>query len=222
MLISHSHKFIFIKTKKTAGSTIESLIVENFFDPSKDICTGSKIDGTPRINIGAKVPGEPDGHKPWNLVKKYVTPVEWTNYFKFTVERNPWDKLVSEFFWRAADNKSPDLLRCGNDLDNFRYFINDGLTYRYVPPVDWDLYAAGNKPVVDEVVQFNHLPQQLVSMFNSKLDLPLTEEMVVGTRKKSGFRKKHYTEMYTNQQLIDRVSSLYSREINYFNYIFGE
>ncbi len=46
--------------------------------------------------------------------------------------------------------------------------------------------------------------------------------MVTGTRKKSGFRKKHYTEMYTDQRLIDKVASVYSNEIKFFNYVYGE
>jgi len=222
MLISHKHKFIFIKTKKTAGSTIENMIVNNFFDPSIDICTGSNIDGTPRVNIGAKKPGEPDGHKPWDLVKNYVTPVQWTNYYKFTVERNPWEKVVSEFYWRIANDKQSGMTPYDNDVDNFKYYMDKGFGTRFVAPVDWNLYAAGNQVVVDQVVQYSNLADGLVSMFNDKLDVPLTKEMVTGTRMKSGHRKKHYTEMYKDQSVIDKVAQAYSREIKYFSYMFGE
>lgn len=222
MLISHKHKFIFIKTKKTAGSTIENMIVNNFFDPSVDICTGSKIDGTPRVNIGAKKPGEPDGHKPWDLVKNYVTPVEWTNYYKFTVERNPWDKVVSEFYWRTANDKQSDLTPYDNDVDNFKHYMDNGFGTRFVAPIDWHLYASKGTVMVDEIVEYKGLADQLVSMFNDKLNLPLTKEMVTGTRMKSGHRKKHYTELYKEQRLIDKVAAAYSHEIKYFNYMFGE
>ena len=222
MLISHSHKFIFIKTKKTAGSTIENLIVNNFFDPSTDICTGSKIDGTPRSNIGPKKPNEPDGHKPWFMVKDYVTPQQWTNYYKFTIERNPWEKVVSEFFWRTAPGKDPSLLPYDNDVDNFEFYL-DGVFGIYHPaPVDWPLYASGSRLVVDEVIEYKCLADQFVSMCNNKLDIPATKEMVTGTRMKSGYNKSHYTEMYKNQRLIDIVATVYSNEIKFFNYIFGE
>lgn len=222
MLISHSHKFIFIKTKKTGGSTIENVIVNNFFDPSIDVCTGSRIDGTPRINIGPKKPNEPDGHKPWFMVKNYVEPHQWTNYHKFTIERNPWDKVVSEFFWRTADGKDPNLTPHDNDVDNFEFYIDKVFGIYHPAPVDWQLYAHGDRLVVDEVIEYQGLADQFVSMCNDKLDIPATKEMVTGTRMKSGHRKKHYTEMYKDQRLIDKVASVYSNEIKFFNYIFGE
>lgn len=222
MLISHSHKFIFIKTKKTGGSTIENVIVNNFFDPDIDVCTGSMIDGTPRSNIGPKKPNEPDGHKPWYMVKDYVTPQQWTNYHKFTIERNPWDKVVSEFFWRTAAGKDPAITPHDNDVDNFEHYIYNILGIYYPAPIDWPLYASGDQLVVDEVIEYKGLADQFVSMCNNKLDIPATKEMVTGTRMKSGYRKKHYTEMYKDQRLIDKVASVYSNEIKFFNYMFGE
>jgi len=222
MLISHSHKFIFIKTKKTAGSTIENLIVNNFFDPSTDICTGSKIDGTPRSNIGPKKPNEPDGHKPWFMVKDYVTPEQWTNYHKFTIERNPWDKIVSEFYWRTADGKDSTITPFDSDADNFEFYIDKVFGIRHPAPIDWQLYASGRQLVVDEVIEYKCLADQFVRMCEDKLNLVATKEMVTGTRMKSGHRKKHYTELYKNQHVIDKVAVAYASEINYFNYIFGE
>jgi hypothetical protein len=59
-------------------------------------------------------------------------------------------------------------------------------------------------------------------MCNDKLGIQATKEMVTGTRMKSGHRKKHYTEMYKDQRLIDKVADAYSNEIKHFNYIFGE
>ena len=222
MLISHSHKFIFIKTKKTGGSTIENVIVNNFFDRTVDVCTGSKIDGTPRVNIGAKKPGEPDGHKPWNIVQNYVTPVQWTNYHKFTIERNPWEKVVSEFYWRIADGKDPSLTPYDDDVDNFEFYMNKAFGIRYPAPIDWHLYASGSNVVVDEVIEYKGLADQFITMCNDKLGIQATKEMVTGTRMKSGHRKKHYTEMYKDQRLIDKVADAYSNEIKHFNYIFGE
>lgn len=222
MLISHSHKFIFIKTKKTAGSTIENLIVNNFFDPSIDICTGSKIDGTPRSNIGPKKPNEPDGHKPWSMVKDYVTPEQWTNYHKFTIERNPWDKIVSEFYWRTADGKDPTITPFDSDVDNFEFYIDKVFGIRHPAPIDWHLYASGRQLVVDEVIEYKCLADQFVRMCEDKLNLVATKEMVTGTRMKSGHRKKHYTELYKSQHVIDKVAAAYASEINHFNYIFGE
>lgn len=227
MLISHSNKFIFVKTKKTAGSTIESFIVDNFFDPQQDICTGSKIDDTPRIGIGKKIRNEPDGHKPWNMIRNFVGEDVWNSYYKFTVERNPWEKVVSEFYWKIDKTtrlayKEPSMTPYEDDESNFVYFLDNFLGSWYACPQDWSLYADDSGPQVDQVIQYSELADSLVSLFNDKFNLPLTKETVTGTRKKSGFRKKHYTELYTDQRLIDKVSAMYKKEIEFFNYKFGD
>ena len=215
MLVSHSNEFIFVKTKKTAGSTVESIIVENFFDVNQDWCTGSKIDGTPRIGIGPKLPNQPDGHKPWHMIRDIVGHDTWSSYYTFTVERNPWEKAVSEYFWKTE--REPDFKGVP-----FDYFVDNMLGSWYAAPMDWALYADDSGLQVDQVIQYSELADSLVSLFNDKFGLTLTKEMVTGTRKKSGFRKKHYTEMYTDQGLIDKVSALYKKEIEFFNYKFGE
>ena len=215
MLVSHSNKFIFVKTKKTAGSTVESVIVDNFFDPDQDVCTGSKIDGTPRIGIGPKLPNQPDGHKPWNMIQDMVGRDTWSDYYTFTVERNPWEKAVSEYFWKTK--REPQL----KDV-TFEYFVDNMLGSWYAAPIDWSLYADETGLQVDQVIQYSELANSLVTLFNDQFGLPMTKEMVTGTRKKSGYRKKHYTEMYTSQRLIDKVSVLFSKEIDHFNYQYGK
>jgi hypothetical protein len=218
MLISHSNKFIFIKTKKTAGSSVESIIVENFFDKSKDICTGSKIDGTPRVNIGDKKPNEPDGHKPWHMVAKIAGDDNWANYTTFTVERNPWDKAVSEFYWKFA--REPKMSKYNNDKDNFKYFIENIFGKWYTAPVDWDLYGQGSELKVDQVLQYSTLAADLSQLLQQH-GLDANKEMVESTRKKSGYRRAHYTEMY-DARLIDIISRWYQNEINQFGYKFGD
>lgn len=220
MLISHSHKFIFIKTKKTAGSTIESIIVNNFFDREQDVCTGSKIDGTPRINIGLKRAGEPDGHKAWSHIMPMLNEEQRKEYFRFTVERNPWEKMVSEFYWKQSTD--PELNVYNDDCDNFEVFMSKKLGTIYIPPIDWSLYSNGMNVVVDKIIQFRSLKTELIELFNEQFNLPLTEEIVESTRMKSGFRKKHYTELYRNRDLVDKVSRLFHKEIKYFKYEFGE
>ena len=218
MLISHSRKFIYIKTKKTAGSSIESIIVNNFFDHSQDICTGSKIDDTPRVNIGPKLPNQPDGHRPWEMVKELVGCDVWNEYTKFTVERNPWDKVVSEFYWKTE--REPQLKVSDDDKNNFEYFVDNCLGKWFAAPQDWKLYAYQDKIMVDEVLQYNNLANELVTLFN-QLGMELTHDMVTGTNKKSGFRKKHYTSLY-NDRLIDIVGNGFRNEINHFGYKFGD
>ena len=102
MIISHKHQFIFVKTRKTAGSTLEKLLYP--YLGQFDICTGSERDNTPPLNTDNK-----DGHMGWKQIENFY-PREWKEYYKFTIERNPWDKVVSDFFWESrGTNLAADL-----------------------------------------------------------------------------------------------------------------
>lgn len=219
MLICNKHKFIFVKTKKTAGSTVEKVLVDHVCDHSIDVCTGSKIDDTPRLNIGPKLPNQPDGHRPWYMIKQMVGDQVWNDYTTFTVERNPWAKVVSEFYWKTE--REPHLKVYSNDEDNFKHFVHNVLGSWYALPQDWQLYADNDQLMVDHVIQYNHLAEQMVSLMDT-VGVTITTDMITGTRMKSGYRKKHYSELYSSQDLIDKVAGLFHREINHFQYKFGD
>lgn len=91
MIISHKYKFIFIKTRKTAGSSIEKVLLD-YIDPT-DIFGGMGFEKMDPINCDIMAE-----HKDWRWIYKNY-PTEWNNYFKFAVERNPWDKAVSFYYW---------------------------------------------------------------------------------------------------------------------------
>ena len=91
MIISHTHKFIFIKTRKTAGSSVEHILSKRL--GPDDICTGSDVDGTPRLNAPHR-----KGHIDYRWIKKKF-PTEWRTYYRFAIERNPWTKMQSYYHW---------------------------------------------------------------------------------------------------------------------------
>lgn len=91
MIVSHRHRFVFVKTRKTAGSSIEAALFP-FLGPD-DICTGSERDGTPRRNC---LEGT-SGHLGWRTIRA-MAPVD--GYYWFAFERNPWDKTVSDWLFK--------------------------------------------------------------------------------------------------------------------------
>ena len=94
MIISHKHKFIFIRPRKTAGTTMQNVLSQICGDD--DIVTSGYNDGNKNIDQSCW-DGHPHPHL-WD-VKQLVGEDIWREYFKFTFVRNPFDITVSRFFW---------------------------------------------------------------------------------------------------------------------------
>ena len=150
MIISHKYNYIFIKNRKVAGTSVE--IYLNKFRGSKDIFT--PISTWHKNHVPQNYKGYTNilnellktnfrykkrtiteflkGNKFWNhmpalLVKNRIDSEIWGNYFKFAIERNPWDKAVSQYFWLKKINKNQDL-QFEKYLSN-RFFPSDYRKY---------------------------------------------------------------------------------------------
>ena len=92
MIISHKHKFIFIRPRKTAGTTMQNVLSQICGD--NDIVTSGYDDGNKNIDQSCW-DGHPHPHL-WD-VKQLVGEDIWREYFKFTFVRNPFDRFVSAY-----------------------------------------------------------------------------------------------------------------------------
>ena len=119
MIISHKHKFIFFKPLKCAGSSVELSLIPHCGD--EDIITGSGYEDeliesnflyVPRNNlsvISQAINGSdtitevaPIYHThttPSALRDKHENYSKISDYYHFSIVRNPFDALVSYFWW---------------------------------------------------------------------------------------------------------------------------
>ncbi|MEM7465210.1 MAG: sulfotransferase family 2 domain-containing protein, partial [Pseudomonadota bacterium] len=115
MIISHKYKFIFIKTLKTAGTSIEvdlsKILGEN------DVATKirPRVEGHIAQNYGFRKHGlfkhEWINHTPASIIRKHLGARIFDNYFKFCVEREPVDKCISHYsmYQNSPKHKSREL-----------------------------------------------------------------------------------------------------------------
>lgn len=191
MIVSHRHRFVFVKTRKTAGSSIEAALFP-FLGPD-DICTGSERDGTPRRNC----PAGTSGHLGWRAIRNLA---EAQGYYWFAFERNPWDKTVSDWLFKREV--------AGRWCGSLREFVNRGC------PVDWPKYSDDEEPVVDV-----HRYEDLQGSFGAvmrRIGIPLGR---LDLHLKRYHGRRPYRE-YFDADTRTAVARCFPREIAHFGYTF--
>lgn len=231
MIISHKHKFIFIKVPKTASTSVE-LYLSLFCGP-QDIITKETTRDVKKLRT--KTPQNYRGffnplpdfrfcnnrfflkntgrfmlgfkyydHIPAELVLARIGKKTWNSYFKFCFERNPWDKAVSAFYWRKRLNKKGE--------QNFNMFINQ---QRF--PSHYDLYCVDQCPDMDFIGRYENLSSDMESVCE-KIGIPFDPNKF--PRTKAHTRPNvSWRNMYT-PELARIVAKVCHREIKEFGYTF--
>ena len=232
MIISHEHKFIFIKTAKTGGSTIENILGNHLGD--KDVASGSgyhdvnnrKIRYTHKQNfIRFDYPNNLGGysHVPASFIyKKFFKGEKPKDYFVFTIERNSYDKAISHWWWhthtkRMYKRQRPtktnlrqhltDLIESNHSQNHFSCW------WRYTVPPSFSEFN------VDKVYQYHEwadMWKDLSERFSIPIDMEQTETIRFKDSKKPF---EHYSHAYRDneQELVD---ILCEQEIKHFGYEF--
>jgi hypothetical protein len=227
MIISHRHKFIFIKTNKTAGTSIE--IALSKFCGDKDVITPiSRADEVSRRRLGYVGPqnylapraeyrlrdvanllrGKKKpryyNHMPARDVKSQIGDEIWNSYFKFCFERNPFDRVISLYYWRNKTEPRPSMSA----------FLESGVPL-LLQRRGFDLYTIDGRIVMDRVCIFENMDEELERV---RVQLGLTEPLQLPRAKSSSRKDKRNFRELMNEREIDTVRALFNREIALFGY----
>jgi hypothetical protein len=225
MIISHRYKFIFIKTRKTAGTSVE-IALSKFCGPDDIITRISSVDE--KLRRSFDYPGAQNCYKSWRefngadwfrqlikfrrpkkfynhtpatLIRDYVGGDIWNSYYKFCFERNPWDKAVSLYYWRNKTEPRP----------HFEDFIRQSLS-------EFSLYSIDGKIAVDHVYRFEEVGAAMQKLAD-RLGLPEVPTLSRTKNKTNKNMKGHYKSFY-DESTRDYISREYSREIDLMGYEF--
>lgn len=141
----------------------------------------------------------------------------WEKKYKFTIVRNPWDKVVSHYLYRVKTNQTA----LGVSSIDFKEWVR--LTYHeqdpeymdiplmFKPQMDWITDEKG-KVLVDFIGKFEHLEKDFNSVcghlgINAKLP-----------HLKKTTRERYNT--YYDDRTIEIVANWFERDIDYFGYEF--
>ncbi len=231
MIVSHRHRFVFLKTKKSAGTSVE-LALSAICGPEDIISPVSAEDEAMRLGRGVQNIEIPVDRRPvlWRLHRalgarpsqagmsfyNHMTATEaraalgaetFDAYRKVTIVRNPWDREVSLYFWhhRGKDSKPA-----------FDRFVR---MPRWRPDrKNFDLYSIGGRPVADDYLRYETLADDFAGFVRS-----LGVADVPGLPRAKGVErpraKRDFREFYT-PATRDIVGRRYAREIELFGYTF--
>ena len=229
MILSHQHKFIFIKTAKTAGTSIEVFLSRQC--GPKDIVTpiAPPVEGhQPRnyegvINPIPQILQRPGkifsalqravtsrekfyNHMPALEVKNRIPADIWNGYFKFCVDRNPWDKVLSHYHMHAA--------REGGALSLDEYLARGRFPINYFRYTD----RSGTKIIVDRVLRYENLLAELGEVF-SQLNIPFDGTLGVAAKSEYRTDRTPYQEVFNDEQRRI-VEKAFAKEIQLHGYQF--
>ena len=137
----------------------------------------------------------------------------WESYFKFCFERNPWDKMVSHYYWKIDHYPFTNFeeyweMGMNGEITGFK----ETLSAKHQYMIDGEL-------VVDQIYKFEELSQALADL-TKRLGLSTPLEMPK-YKAKGAHRpdKVHYRDLLTSVQ-ADRIAEACSWEIETLNYSF--
>ncbi len=235
MLISHAKRFIYTKTVKTAGTSVES-----YFEPycmktgEWEFSHGRAEYVSEEGVVGIRTASPLDlqavtwwNHMPAKTIRALAGETTWNQYFKFCVVRNPFDKMVSAYHFFAdthpPEDKPTTLLGTIKNTfvrpkgeDKLKVDFENWL--KSVPlPLDQNKYVIDGTFCMDYVIRYESLAEGLQEVCR-QLNLEFEPHRLPHLKKSD--RAKTPTQNYYSATSIDLVARAYAFELAEFGYSF--
>ena len=218
MIVSHEHGFVFMKTRKTAGTSVEIALSRVCGD--RDVITPvSQEDEELRRTAGGRGPQHFEApplerrafnHMPVSMVRRMLGRRRFESYFSFAIERNPWDAVVSLYHWRNRDAGA------GAAAPPFEEYVGSPAVETFATK-NQRIYRLQGRVAVDRVLRYESLAEELSAVW-SELGLPGSPDLPhakAGTRPPGASYRSYYDD--ASRQ---RVAELFADPIRDLGYEF--
>jgi hypothetical protein len=242
MIISHSKKFIFVHISKCGGMTITNELTK-ILGKGDLIISGPNpiIVGKPISTLALRSMR----HSPLLSrffrrdylfsLKKHSTALDicnvlgksmWEQYYKFCVARNPYDRLVSAFFWIKKNrgiglkNKKLKLIaQKVSQVTSFSDFIKSDEFFElarenFLIPISVQIFDETGYCMVDDIVKLESLSSSI-----QKISLFEDSRVFDKARKNISNRERDY-RIYYDREARNIVTQIYKSDIDLLGYEF--
>ena len=251
-IISHRHEFIFVRPRKVAGASIEIALSRCCGPEDVILIWPLRFDSaTDEDDFGILSPQHAEAvwrglesgyagrtHLPPRVIRAGIGPDVWDAYFKFTVARNPWDQLVSYYYWRFYHRwrSARQIFRRTDDLWNgcrhcwmrhlfkrgrhrqaMEFGLRRGLFASYLEETSSFYFIDGDE-YADYVMRFENLQQDFDEVCR-RLRIPASR--LPRTKSKVRPRGEDYRDYYTDYSR-EYVGVECRRIMDAFGYRFGD
>lgn len=210
VMVSHKYQFIFVKTRKTAGTSIEMALEALCRPPGAEI-----VEATPAVVskvgiVGRRLVPPPRFMRltPWrknwlnhmsaSKIRDALGRTKWDRYQKITSVRNPFDLTVSRFHWQLTHrgNSTP------KDFAETRAQFN-AMVQMQDFDYDYSVVHIEGKFVAGHVIRFENLRGDLEAVISAVA--PGQGPLVIPHAKNTGMRRTHSVAEYYDQDSIATV-----------------
>ena len=206
MDVLNEEKIIFIHIPKTAGSAIELLLLK-----SKKNVYKNKFYGISKFNNHSKAMHHLTAKDLKSILNNY------NDFFKFTIIRNPYSKLISEYYWCEVENMGYKSKQSFDKfLDDIEIIVNnnkyeDSIYYDHFMPQYFFVYDENKDIIVDYIGKYeklNESVQFIKSKFNITSELPIFEKYI----------NRMTNKIILNESQKNRIYNLYKKDFQLFDY----
>lgn len=201
MPISTQHECVFVHIPRTGGTTVEKLlgIHRDWPEPDLEVFHGRFDRGNDYYQLQ---------HLSYREMKSVKDIAHTQDYFKFTIVRNPWDRLVSEYFWQNLQDKI-----------SFQAFVNrtinivnnrtriTGAYCHFRPQVEF----LGDE--LNLIIRFENFRSEMRGLMLKFGIRPQSIPKHVATN------HKNYSKYY-DAETVNMVANAYRMDIDHFSYKF--
>jgi Sulfotransferase family len=218
MIINHSHKFVFVHVPKAAGTSVTRTLsaLTRYCD--------QEIGGTPFGESVQPFFNRRFGlrkHSPARDIIRIMGAETWEKYFSFSFVRNPFDRLVSSYYFLKSWSGVPEnFLKSFIKIQTLDEFLESDLWTEgsgpdniFMPQFQWLTHAEGNNLAIDFLGKTETLSKDLATI-GSRIGINLGLSDPAHLNKSPKYDKKEYWD----KKLIERITKRYAQDFYRFDY----